>query len=97
MQIQVFMGSAGTIGTYKLQEIYKESIAGGKIPAFINAAIFGEYGLMDVLEAQAVDGQREILVDFCTRTQIQQVLEWRSCVEHDPSFDDLVIYLARWE
>jgi hypothetical protein len=52
---------------------------------------------MDVLEAQAVDGQREILVDFCTRTQIQQVLEWRSCVEHDPSFDDLVIYLARWE
>jgi len=40
-------------------------------------------------------GQREILVDDCSRQQILKVLEWQSCVEHEPDFDGLVIHLAR--
>ena len=95
MQIQVFIGDAGDGKINKLHEIHSELIAMGKTPSIINAAIFGDYGFMDVVEAHVESGHREILADFCSCAQIMKVLEWRSSVEHDPGFDDLVIHLAR--
>ncbi|WP_455917385.1 hypothetical protein [Pseudomonas cerasi] len=56
---------------------------------------YGEDGLLEILEVRAAGGQREILVDDCSRQQILRVLEWQSCSEHEPKFDGLVIHLAR--
>ena len=51
--------------------------------------------MLKIVEVRAAGGQREILVDDCSRQQILRILEWQSCVEHEPNFDDLVIHLAR--
>lgn len=95
MQVQVFIGNAGDGKTSKLQEIQDRLIAAGKNTPIIQAGAYGEDGLLQILEVRAAGGQREILVDDCSRLQILKVLEWRSCAEDDPNFDDLVIHLAR--
>jgi deoxyhypusine synthase len=95
MQVQVFMGNAGDAKTSKLQEIQDELIAAGQVALIIQAGAYAEEGLLQILEVRAAGGQREILVDDCSRLQILKVLEWRSCTGDDPSFDDLVIHLAR--
>ena len=87
----------------------RESLPGGNTPATvaqakrliaiieyeIQAGAYGEDGLLEILEVRAAGGQREILVDDCSRQQILRVLEWQSCVEHERDFDGLVIHLAR--
>jgi hypothetical protein len=95
MQVQVFMGNAGDGKTSKLQEIQDLLVAGGQNTPIIQAGAYAEDGLLQILEVRAAGGQREILVDDCSRSQILKVLEWRSCTEDDPNFDDLVIHLAR--
>ena len=95
MQIQVFMGSAGDGKTSKLQSVQDRLDFTGESSPIIHAEAYGEDGLLEILEVHAAGGQREILVDDCSRQQILRVLEWQSCVEHEPDFDDLVIHLAR--
>lgn len=95
MQIQVFMGSAGDGKTSKLQSVQDRLEFTGEIAPIIQAQAYGEDGLLEILEVRAAGGQREILVDDCSRQQILRVLEWQSCSEHEPKFDGLVIHLAR--
>ena len=95
MQVQVFIGNAGDGKTSKLQEIQDRLATQGQGAPIIQAGAYGEDGLLQILEVRAAGGQREILVDDCSRLQILKVLEWRSCAEDDPSFDDLIIHLAR--
>ena len=95
MQVQVFIGKAGDGMTSKLQETLERLIAAGMNNPIIQAGAYGEDGLLPILEARAACGQREILVDDCSRLQILKVLEWRSCTEDEPIFEDLVIHLAR--
>ena len=95
MQIQVFMGNASDGKTSKLQSVQDRIEFTGESAPIIQAGAYGEDGLLKILEVRAAGGQREILVDDCSRQQILKVLEWQSCVEHEPDFDDLVIHLAR--
>lgn len=95
MQIQVFMGNAGDGRTNKLQSVQDRLDFAGQSAPIIQAGAYGEEGLLQILEVRAAAGQREILVDDCSRQQILRVLEWQSCVEHEPNFDGLVIHLAR--
>lgn len=95
MQIQVFMGSAGDGKTSKLQSVQDRLEFSGESAPIIQAGAYGEDSLLEILEVRAFGGQREILVDGCSRQQILRVLEWQSCVEHEPDFDSLVIHLAR--
>ena len=95
MQVQVFIGNAGDGKTSKLLEIQDRLIAAGKNTPIIQAGAYAEDGLLQILEVRAAGGQREILVDDCSRLQILKVLEWRSCTEDEPIFEDLVIHLAR--
>lgn len=95
MHVQVFLGNAGDGKTSKLNEVQDRLIASGINAPVIQAGAYAEDGLLEILEVRAAGGQREILVDDCSRLQILKVLEWRSCTEDDPNFDDLVIHLAR--
>lgn len=95
MQIQVFIGNAGDGKTSKLQAVQDRLDFTGESAPIIQAGAYGEDGLLKILEVRAAGGQREILVDDCSRQQILRVLEWQSCVEHEPEFDGLVIHLAR--
>ncbi|WP_456026770.1 hypothetical protein [Pseudomonas capeferrum] len=95
MQIQVFMGSAGDGKTSKLQSVQDRLEFTGESAPIIQAGAYGEDGLLEILEVRAAGGQREILVDDCSREQILRVLEWQSCSELEPKFDGLVIHLAR--
>ncbi|ROM19598.1 hypothetical protein BK643_02685 [Pseudomonas protegens] len=95
MQIQVFMGNAGDGKTSKLQSVQDRLDFTGESAPIIQAGAYGEDGLLEILEVRAAAGQREILVDDCSRQQILRVLEWQSCVEHEPNYVGLVIHLAR--
>ncbi|WP_339495374.1 hypothetical protein [Pseudomonas sp. RA_105y_Pfl2_P56] len=95
MQIQVFLGNAGDGNTSKLQETFDHLTVLGKSQPLIQAGAYGEEGLLQILEVRAAGGQREILVEDCSRQQILRVLEWQSCTEDDPDYADLVIHLAR--
>lgn len=95
MQIQVFMGNAGDGKTSKLQAVQDRLEFAGESAPIIQAGAYGEEGLLEILEVRAAGGQREILVDDCSRQQILRVLEWQTCVEHEPDFEGLVIHLAR--
>ncbi|MDI2145503.1 hypothetical protein KBJ94_26020 [Pseudomonas sp. ITA] len=95
MQVQVFMGNAGDGKTNKLQAVQDRLTFAGESAPIIQAGAYGEEGLLQILEVRAAGGQREILVDDCSRQQILKVLEWQSCVEHLPHFDGLVVHLAR--
>lgn len=95
MQIQVFMGNAGDGQINKLESVQDRLDLAGQSALIIQAGAYAEEGLLQMLEVRAAAGQREILVDDCSRQQILRVLEWQSCVEHEPDFDGLVIHLAR--
>ncbi|MFH0022842.1 hypothetical protein ACFZAC_14710 [Pseudomonas fluorescens] len=95
MQIQVFMGNAGDGQISKLQSVQDRLDLAGQSAPIIQAGAYAEEGLLQMLEVRAAAGQREILVDDCSRQQILRVLEWQSCVEHEPDLDGLVIHLAR--
>lgn len=95
MQVQVFIGNANNNQTSKLQEEQDRLIAMGKAAPVLQAGAYGEDGLLEILAVRAAGGQREILVDGCSRQQILNVLEWWSCNEDNTTFDGLVIHLAR--
>ncbi|MDF2640973.1 MAG: hypothetical protein K0R45_245, partial [Pseudomonas sp.] len=87
MQIQVFMGNADDGHTSKLRSVQDRLDLAGRSAPIIQAGAYAEEGLLQILEIRAAAGQREILVDDCSRQQILRVLEWQSCVEHEPDFD----------
>jgi hypothetical protein len=89
------MGNAGDGQTNKLQSVQDRLGLAGQSAPIIQAGAYAEKGLLQMLEVWAAAGQREILVDDCSRQQILRILEWQSCVEHEPDFDGLVIHLAR--
>jgi hypothetical protein len=95
MQIQVFMGNAGDGKTSKLQGVQDRLDFTGESAPIIQAGAYGEDGLLEILEVRAAGGQREILVDECSRQQILRVLEWQVCAEEEPDYADLIIHLAR--
>ncbi len=95
MHVQVFIGNAINGKNSNLQEVHDQLIATGNNAPVIQAGAYGEDGLIEILEVHAAAGQREVLVEDCTRRQILKVLEWRSLTEDDPKFNDLVIHLAR--
>lgn len=95
MQIRVLIGNASADGRSQLQQEKDRQEAAGQEFPVINAGAYAEDGLNEILEVRVNGGQREILVDDCTRTQIHNVLAWQSSVEDDVRFDDLVIHLAR--
>lgn len=95
MQIQVFMGNAGDGKTSKLQGVQDRLDFTGASAPIIQAGAYGEDGLLEILEVRAAGGQREILVDDCSRQQILRVLEWQACAEEEPDYADLIMHLAR--
>ncbi|WP_447095765.1 hypothetical protein [Pseudomonas sp. CF10PS3] len=95
MQIQVFMGNASDGKTCKLQCVQDRLEFTGENAPIIQAGAYGEDGLLEILEVRADGGQREILVDDCSRQQILRVLEWQACAEEEPDYADLIIHLAR--
>lgn len=95
MHVQVFIGNASNGKNSNLQEVHDQLIAAGNTAPIIQAGAYGEDGLIEILEVRAAAGQREVLVEGCTRLQILKVLEWRSLTEDDPNFTNLVIHLAR--
>lgn len=95
MQIQVFMGNNGHEKISKLQYVKDRLDFIGESAPIIQAGAYGEDGLIEILDVRAASGQREIMVDDCTKQQILRVLKWQSRVEHEPSFDELMIHLAR--
>mgnify|MGYP003396825206 CR=1 FL=1 len=95
MHVQVFLGNTGNRKTSKLQEVQDRLIASGINAPVIQAGAYAEDGLLAILDIWAAAGEREILVEDCSRLQILKVLEWRSCTEDEPNFEDLVIHLAR--
>ena len=95
MQIRVLIGNASACGRSQLQQEQDRLVQAGHNYPVINAGAYAEDGLLTILEVRVNGGQREILVDDCSRLQILKVLEWRSCTEDEPSFEDLVIHLAR--
>lgn len=95
MQIQVFMGNSGDEKTSKLQSVKDRLDFIGESAPIIQAGAYGEDGLLEILEVRAAGGQREILVDDCSKQQILRVLKWQLCVEHEPNFEEVVIHLAR--
>ncbi|MER2097543.1 MAG: hypothetical protein ABS977_11555 [Pseudomonas qingdaonensis] len=95
MQIQVILGDIVTGGRSRLQEVQDQMKTKGMSSPVIHAGAYSDDGLLQILEVRVVGGQREILVDDCTREQILGVLAWQTSVEEDSQFDDLVIYLVR--
>lgn len=95
MQICVLIGNASVCGSSQLQQEQNRLAQAGHDHPVINAGAYAGDGLLTILEVRVNAGQREILVDDCTRAQIHNVLAWQSTVEDDTRFDDLTVYLAR--
>ncbi len=95
MLIHVLMGNAGDCAQSQLQQERDRLAQAGKDHSIVNAGAYAGDGLLSILEVRFHAGQREILVDDCTRAQIFEVLAWQSCVEDDDRFNDLVVHLAR--
>lgn len=95
MEIRVLIGNASGCGPSQLQQEQDRLLEAGHDNPIINAGAYAEDGLLTILEVRVNAGQREILVDDCTRGQIHSVLAWQSAVEDDAQFDDLVVQLAR--
>lgn len=95
MQICVLIGNVSAHGSSRLQQEQERLVQAGYDHPVINAGAYAGDGLLTILEVRVNAGQREILVDDCTRAQIQNVLAWQSSVEDDTQLDDLTVYLAR--
>lgn len=95
MHIQVLIGNADTSGHSQLQQVQDRLVEAGRDFPVIQAGAYAEDGLLTILEVRLNAGQREILVDDCTRAQILHVIAWQTCLEDDPRFEDLTVHLAR--
>lgn len=95
MQIQVITGEAATGKTRKLRAIEAALLGEGKEVSLIHAESYAASGLLRIMEVRVHKGQRTLLVDDCTRQQIDAVLEWQSTVEEDEQFKDLDVHLVR--
>lgn len=95
MQIQVITGEMATGKTTKLRTIEAALLSEGKDASIIHAESYAASGLLRIMEVRIHKGQRTLLIDDCTRQQIDAVLEWQSAVEEDDQYDDLIVHLVR--
>lgn len=95
MQIQVITGEMATGKTTKLRAIEAELSGEGKDASIIHAESYAASGLLRIMEVRVNKGERTLLVDDCTRQQIDAVLEWQSAVEEDEQYEDLIVHLVR--
>lgn len=95
MHIQVLIGNADTCGRSQLQQVQDRLVEAGQDFPVIQAGAYAEDGLLTILEVRVNAGQREILVDDCTKGQILHVIAWQTCLEDDPRFEELTVHLAR--
>ncbi|HCF0970789.1 TPA: hypothetical protein NH754_003205 [Pseudomonas aeruginosa] len=95
MLIRVLIGNASADGRSQIQQERDRQVAAGQDYPIINAGAYAEDGLNEILEVRVNSGQREILVDDCTRAQIHSVIAWQNSVEEDPQFEDVYVQLAR--
>lgn len=94
MQVQVIIGSCNA-GTSRQQEILQQMKADGIDAPAIHAGAYSDDSLLEILEVRIEGGQRQILVDDCTREQILAVLTWQTSLEDSPQFEELQIHLVR--
>lgn len=95
MQIQVISGEEATGKTRKLRAIEAALLGAGKEASIIHAESYAAEGLLRIMEVRVHKGQRTLMVDDCTRQQIDAVLEWQSTVEDDEQYNDLIVHLVR--
>ncbi|MFJ7315075.1 hypothetical protein ACIQVE_20395 [Pseudomonas sp. NPDC098747] len=95
MQIQVITGEMATGKTRRLRAIEAAHLGQGEEVSLIHADAYAVSGLLRIMEVRVHTGQRTLLVDDCTRQQIDAVLEWQSAVEEDELFKELDVYLVR--
>ncbi|KEX91634.1 hypothetical protein HA62_23550, partial [Pseudomonas putida] len=67
MPVQIFIGNADGDNESKLQEIRDRMDPTGQSAPIVQAEAYGEEGLVQIIEVRASGGQREILIDGCSR------------------------------
>jgi hypothetical protein len=95
MHIQVITGPVAHEKTAQLQQTLEDLMRKGIAARIIQASAYSDQGLLVIMDVVASGGQRTLLVDDCTRAQIEAVLMWQSETDEDSSFEDLVIHLVR--
>lgn len=95
MHIQVITGNRATGKTKRLRNIEAQQHAKGNPASIIHADAYEERGLLAIMEVRVDRGERTLLVDDCSRAQIDEVLKWQTAVEEDERFKDLEIFLVR--
>ncbi|OAI93071.1 hypothetical protein [Pseudomonas putida] len=95
MLIRVLIGNASADGRSQIQQERDRQVAAGQDYPIINAGAYAEDGLNEILEVRVNSGQREILVDDCTRAQIHSVIAWQASVEDDERFENVFVHMAR--
>jgi len=93
MQIEIMSGSR----TDDASDLIGFVIAGLKqtehgMP-IVQAGAYAIAGLIEILEVRAARGEREILVQWASREQIQAVLAWSRKPEYRHELEDLLIHL----
>ncbi|MNJ25439.1 hypothetical protein D3C77_198840 [compost metagenome] len=94
MQVHVLIGSCNA-GTSLLQQILHQMEADGINAPTIQAGVYSNDSLLEILEVRIEGGQRQILVNGCTREQILAVLTWQTNLADSPQFEELQIHLIR--
>jgi hypothetical protein len=95
MHIQVITGANHATKTAQLQQTLLHLTNRGIAARIIQASAYSDQGLLVIMDVVASSGQRTLLVDDCTRAQIEAVLMWQSETDEDSTFEDLVIHLVR--
>ncbi|GFM86124.1 hypothetical protein PSCICO_15230 [Pseudomonas cichorii] len=82
-------------GIARLKATQKHLETRGVDTRIINAEAYSDQGLLVIMDVVVSSGHRTLLVDSCTRGQIDAVLIWQSETEDCVDFKDLVIHLVR--
>ncbi|WIE52382.1 hypothetical protein [Pseudomonas sp. GM17] len=95
MHIQVITGDRATGKTTKLRKIEAQQQAKGNPVSIIHADAYEQKGLLAIMEVRVDRGERTLLVDDCSRAQINEVLKWQTAAEEDERLKDLEVFLVR--
>lgn len=95
MHIKVIKGARETGKTRQLRQIEEQRNAQGKPTSIIHADAYAKEGLLSIMEVRIERGERTLLVDDCTRQQIDEVLKWQTAHDENDGLKDLEIFLVR--
>ncbi|ROL88018.1 hypothetical protein [Pseudomonas protegens] len=95
MHIKVIKGARETGKTRQLRQIEEQRNAQGKTTSIIHADAYAQEGLLSIMEVRIERGERTLLVDDCTRQQIDEVLKWQTAHDENDGLKDLEIFLVR--